>query len=181
MNSKGLVGAIVGGAILFVWQFLSWGVINIHSVNQKYTPKQDSILQFLSQNLEGDGAYFLPGLPADASNEDHQKLRESSNGKPWATIAYHKSMDIGMGMNMARSFIINVLLLAIIIWILLKEKDASFMSILTTCLGVGLISYFSTHYAESIWFKTNTIPNLIDAIVSWTLLGSWLGFWLRRS
>ena len=42
-------------------------------------------------------------------------------------------------------------------------------------LVVGLISYFTSQYTYSIWFQTNTIPDLIDTIVSlgigWRLAG----------
>ena len=47
-----IVATLVAALILFIWQFLSWGLINIHASEMSYTPKQDSVLQFLSQNLK---------------------------------------------------------------------------------------------------------------------------------
>ncbi len=32
---KMIVGALVGGLILFVWQFLTWGALNLHEAQQK--------------------------------------------------------------------------------------------------------------------------------------------------
>ena len=60
MNTKSIIAILVGGVLLFVWQFLSWTIFNIHGGNQKYTAKQNEIIQFLDQNLEGEGSYFLP-------------------------------------------------------------------------------------------------------------------------
>ncbi len=40
---KTIIGAIVGGIIIFAWQFLSWGPLNLHEAQQQYTPKQDTI------------------------------------------------------------------------------------------------------------------------------------------
>lgn len=44
MNSKTIIGALVGAILLFVWQFLSWGAINFHAGEQRYSVQQDSIL-----------------------------------------------------------------------------------------------------------------------------------------
>jgi len=45
---------------------------------------------------------------------------------------------------------------------------------------VGLIGYLTIPYLNSIWFETNSIGHLIDAFVSWGLVGIWLGWWLPR-
>ena len=49
---KSLVGAIVGGIIIFIWQFISWGAVNLHKPAQQYTPKQDAVMAVLNSNLE---------------------------------------------------------------------------------------------------------------------------------
>ena len=53
---KLFVGALVGGLILFIWQFLSWSLLNIHLPEMQYTPAQDEILSALSEaGLEEGG------------------------------------------------------------------------------------------------------------------------------
>lgn len=49
---KLIIGAVVGSILLFFLQFLSWGLLNIHKNEMSYTEKQDTILQFLGQNLK---------------------------------------------------------------------------------------------------------------------------------
>jgi hypothetical protein len=44
---KEVIGAIVGGIIIFIWQFLSFALINFHLPVQQYTDKQDAILEAL--------------------------------------------------------------------------------------------------------------------------------------
>jgi hypothetical protein len=180
MNSKTLIGALVGAIILFIWQFLSWGIINIHSPNQKYTPKQAEIIDFLKNNLEEDGTYFIPNIAPNASASDEEKLRTESAGKPWASISYHSAMNMNMSMNMARGILVNILTIWLLIWLLAKNTGANFTSVLTSCIVVGLIGYLSLPYTNSIWFTSNTLPDLVDAIVGWGAVGLWLGFWLNR-
>jgi hypothetical protein len=64
---KSLIGAIVGGIIIFLWQFLSWALINFHKPAQQYTAKQDAVMTILNSNLE-EGGYIMPALPGPVFN-----------------------------------------------------------------------------------------------------------------
>lgn len=176
---KIIIGSVVGGIILFFWQFLSWTILDIHRPMQQYTDKQTEILEYLSENLD-EGFYMLPTFPEGASSLDAQKLTEESMGKPWAQIYYHKAMNANMGMNMARALIIDIVAVLLLCWILLKMGNASFNTIILTTIVIGLISYFVNNYTQAIWFEHKTIADLIDALVGYGLVGAWLGFWLRR-
>ena len=180
MNSKMIIGALVGGLLVFIWQFVSWAAINFHKGEQKYSPNQDAILQMLSSQLSEEGTYFLPTSPPNASSEEQQKAMEASMGKPWAQISYHKSMDANMGMNMFRGYLTDVVAVLLLIWLLMKIPNISMQTTIVSCIVVGLVGYLTTSYTNSIWFEKNTLPDLLDAVVAWTICGAWLGFWLRR-
>ena len=90
---KTLIASIVGGIILFIWQFLSWAALNLHQASNAYTPNHAAIMAALETNLPEEGGYFIPGVPENASREEQEKLMKESNGKPWASIQYHKSQD----------------------------------------------------------------------------------------
>ena len=62
---KTIIGAIVGGLIIFIWQTLSWTVLDAHRASQDYTPKQDTIMAFLNGTLDKEGGYLLPNVPKD--------------------------------------------------------------------------------------------------------------------
>src|SRR4051812_1968417 len=92
---KSLIAAMVGGIIIFLWQFLSWTILNLHQPAQKYTAKQDAVMTTLSSNLE-EGGYYLPSIPESSSWAEHEKAMTESVGKPWATIQYHKALEDNM-------------------------------------------------------------------------------------
>lgn len=177
---KTIIGILVGALILFIWQFISWGAVNLHSDMQQHTPKQTEILKYLGDNLE-EGFYMLPVSPPGTSSEDMQKQMEESNGKPWAQIYYHKAMDTSMGMNLIRGFVVDLLAVFLLVFILQKMGNASFQTIILSSLSVGLIGYLSVTYVNAIWFQTKTLADLLDAVASWGLIGLWLGYWLRRN
>ncbi len=170
------IGALVGGIILFLWQFLSWSMLNIHSSMQTYTPKQDEVLKYLNENLD-EGFYFMPNTPP---GQDAAQTMEAYAGKPWAQVYFHKAMNYNMGANMIRGFIVDIFAVYLLIWVLLRMGNADFKTILLSSLAVGFIGYLSNTYINSVWFETKTIGDLIDSVVAWGLVGSWLGWWLKR-
>ncbi len=178
---KTIIGSLVGAIIMFLWQFLSWGPTQLHRPAQDYTPKQDSILSYLNSQFSEDGSYFLPSYPKDASREAMDKAMNNSVGKPWVIIDYHKTMNMSMPTNMARGFLVDFVVLWIFCWILGKTNITSFKNIVAASLLVGLIGFLNITYTFHIWYQTRDLnAHFIDTIVSWGLVGAWLGIWLKK-
>ena len=176
---KSIIAALIGGIILFFWQFLSWGLINLHYSQNSYTANQDEIYEFLRDKLP-EGEYFVPTIPQGATPEQREALTKKVTGQPWMQIKYHENWNMSMPMNMTRGMIIDIISVFLLIWILLKFRKLDLITAVLASLSIGLIGYFTGPYLNSIWFETNTIPDLIDAVVQWGLVGLWLGFYLPR-
>jgi hypothetical protein len=85
-----------------------------------------------------------------------------------------------MGMNMFRGFTVDLVAAFLLTWLLLKFQNLNFGTAIQASIAVGLISYLTIPYLNSIWFEGNTVEHLIDAIGQWGLIGVWLGWWLPR-
>ncbi|HEY4153845.1 MAG TPA: hypothetical protein VGM24_00405 [Puia sp.] len=178
---KPVLGAVVGGIIIFLWQFISWAALNLHHASQEYTPKQDSILHYLSTQFSEDGAYLLPNYPKGESREEMEKQMDLNKGKPWAQIQYHRALNVDMGMNIVRGLLADIIMVALICWILLRLSSPGFGRIFTTCLLTGIIVFINSPYTIHIWYpKADIWMHFWDAIVGWSLCGIWLGWLLRR-
>ncbi|MBL7808004.1 MAG: hypothetical protein JNN28_09330 [Saprospiraceae bacterium] len=178
---KQLVSIIVGGLILFIWQFVSWALIPIHKSEYGYTPNQDKIMEALSQNLTEEGTYMLPGINPSLSREAVEAEMAAHEGKPWASVTYHKSMSNAMGMNMFRGFAIDLVAIYLLIWLLMKIPNLTLGTSVQASVAIGVIAYLTIPYLNSIWFETNSLEHLIDAVVQWGLVGAWLGWYLPRN
>lgn len=178
--NKSLIGALVGGLILFMWQFLSWSILPIHQAEMEYTDMQDTILDCLVNSGIEEGTYFMPRLDDDASQEAQEAFYADQMGKPWAVVSYHSELSNNMGMNMFRGLVVNILAVFLLCYILVGREDLNFQKVLISSVMVGLIGYFTISYLGAIWFETPTMGQLIDSIVQWALCGAWLGWWLNR-
>jgi hypothetical protein len=177
---KLLVAAIVGGIIIFLWQFLSFAALDLHRVAQQYTPKQDTIMNTLRSNL-AEGRYFIPTVPENASTEEETKLMNEMEGKDWAVIDYHTKWETNMASNMTRGLLVNIIVVYLLGWILTRSGPLSFSTIFLASVFVGLIAFFNLSYTNYIWYKTPGVwMDLMDALVAWGLTGVWLGWYLNR-
>lgn len=174
-----LIATLAGGVILFLWQFLSWTMLNVHGAEYQYTSNQDSVMAALAQNLK-EGSYMLPQPAPGSSKEEQQAFMEKNMGKPWASISYHESFEGSMGMNMFRAIIVDFAAVFLLVWLLLKITNLDFKTALLSSLAVGAIAYLTIPYLNSIWFESNTIGYLVDWVAQWGLVGTWLGWWLTK-
>jgi hypothetical protein len=180
---KMIIGSLVGGIILFAWQFLTWGLLNLHEAQQKYTPKQDTVLAFLGTQFNEDGAFMMPTFAPGTSKDEIEKQMKASEGKPWAQVIYHKAMP-GMDkmfMNMGRGLLVNFVAIGLLCWLLLKIPNASFGTVFLGTLGTGLIIFLESPYMMHIWYGSfDLMAHFTDALVAWGVTGIWLGWWLTR-
>lgn len=178
---KIFIGALVGAIIIFVVQFLSWTVLDFHRPAQQYTPKQDSILSYLSTQFDSSGGYLMPTLPKGASMDESNALMERSKNKPWAQILYHKSFNSNMGVDMVKNLITNFIMVLLFSWIIAGYTANSFAKTFLASIFLALIIFLHSSYTQHIWYEMFDLSaHFIDYFVSWILTGVWLGWWLNR-
>lgn len=178
---KLVVGAFVGGLLIFIWQFLSWTILDLHRPAYQYTPKQDSILRYLSTQFSASGQYMLPATPEGTSHEQMETEMKAAVGKPWAIVDYHQQMSSDMTSNIIRGLVSTIVMTGLLCWILLQMNAPDFNTIFLATLFTGLIVFINAPYTMFIWFQTPGIMACLkDAIASWGICGIWLGWWLRR-
>ncbi len=177
---KKLIASLVAGLILFIWQFLSWGLLDLHGSQMEYTPQQDAILEALATADLEEGDYFIPRAPRGASSEEQQAEMEKRMGQPWALISYRSSMVNNMGMNMFRGYVLDFFAALLLVWVLLQFAELDLKKAVMASIAVGLIGYLTISYLNSVWFENGTLPDLIDAFVGWGIVGAWLGWYLPK-
>jgi len=181
---KWLVGSLVGAILLFAWQFISWAAAGLHDNELKYHPQQDQVMNALSAVIKEDGQYMIPRTPPGASMEEHDKHMKEQVGKPFAIIMYRGSLADNMVPSMIRGFLIDLVIALLLIYILNRRSDLSMGSVYMATIAIGFIAWLWYPYTQHNWFQTPVTVitgALMDWIVAYSILGLWLGFWLRRS
>jgi hypothetical protein len=176
---KYILFGLLGGFILFFWQFLSNAALDLHDDFHQYTEKQDTITSFINQlNLE-DGSYMMPMYPSGLSQEEIQKYMEAKKGKPWIIIQYHKNWDMDMLSPMLRGFTVDILVAIMLFYILNQIQNNSARKSILIFTFIGFIGFLTISYLNFIWYETPDIyACMMDGIIPWALLGA-IGFKMR--
>ena len=106
---KHLFYTLMGGSILFFWQFLSHAALNFHADAQAYTPKQLEILANLEALEIEPGQYMLGQPDPSLPREEQEASMEAMAGKPWGVLNYQTVDHTDMTMNLIRGFSIALI------------------------------------------------------------------------
>lgn len=178
---KLIIGAIAGGILIFIWQTLSWSILNLHAKEYRKAANQEGIIAYLSSQFTDDGQYLIPAVDENTPAAERKKLITDMQGKPWAVVSYHKAYDINMVGNIIRGLIVSMVAALFACWVLMKNTLSSFGTTFIGCILIGLTGYLFIPYAGHIWFQNpGATTHLLDTIISWGLCGLWLGWWLNR-
>lgn len=178
---KILLGSIIGGLLLFIWQSLSWMVMDLHVKAHSYTEKEAAIMTVLNTELTEEGQYMLPGYKPGATQAENEAKATANLGKPWAMVSYHKSFEMPIATNIIRGLVVNILLMALFCWILSKITVPKFSTIFLASIFAGLIVFLNGIYTGHIWYPTfDLMAHFVDYVVGWGLAGLWLGWWYSK-
>lgn len=172
---KHILFGLVGGILLFLWQFLSHAALDFHSDFHKYTEKQDTITSFIeSLNIE-EGSYMMPMYPPNMSREEVEQYMNNKTGKPWIIMQYHKKWDMDMAMPMIRGLVTDIIVVLMLFYILAQIKEITTTKAILVSTFIGLMGFLSISYLNFIWYQTPDIMAcMLDGIAPWILLG-WIG------
>lgn len=177
---KLLIGALVGGILVFAWQTLSWTMLGLHNEEYKQASGQDEIISFLSSKFSADGQYMIPTASPDATTAEMEAMQKSMEGKPWAVVNYHTAYNANMTSNIIRGLLVAIIAAFLVTWVLMKQTT-SFGGTFMSCLFIGVAGYLFIPYSGHIWFQNpGATTHLVDALASWGLCGIWLGWWLNK-
>lgn len=167
-----LLFSLFGAVIIFVWQFLSYAMPNLHKSAMQYTPGQEKMLQSLKDAGMTEGMYVLGQPDPTMSREQQASAMKDFDSKPWAIVNYHEKNSVGMAMPMIRGFLVCLVMAFLLFYIFLQQKNPTLQNRILLSLTVGLIGFFFEPYTNFIWFRAPDIfAHFADAIVPWLILG----------
>ncbi len=170
---KQILFSVLGGLILWIWQFVSFMAANLHKDSVAMAPNQEKVMQFLDENIGKDGAYLLPQPDHVITDmEEASEYEKSVQGKPWARIFYYESYDTNMNMNIIRGLLTNIVLIFLFSMVLKLIPNRSLSQNLMVSLVTGLIVFINGIYTSHMWYPLFDLNiHLLDCLVEWAAIG----------
>lgn len=181
---KVIIGTLVGTVIYFAFQAAMW-MGGFHKDFYSYTPKQDTIMQFLGRNLTADGLYMMP-MPDPNSptfKQDQEKLEKTAIGKPWTMLFYHSSMSPEMVSYMLKG-LMHVFIASLLVTLVLYTGNfGSFGGRFLVSMAFAAFALVIAVFSEMNWwgFPWNYVKSAVfDIVFGWGLCSVWLAWFVKK-
>ena len=172
MMKRILLGAVIGGVVMFVWGALAWMALPLHTATVKSIPNEDALRAVIRDNVKSPGFYALPGWTANRE-EQEQKYRQGPRG---ALVLWPGGGEPYMAKTFVTGFVLDVLAAFVAAWLLSKAVGglASYGARVQFVAVTGLFAGIVTHLAYWNWMEfppDYTVAYLADLVIGWTLVG----------
>lgn len=178
-----VLGALAGGAVLFVWGALAWTVLPLHTPTIKDIPNEDELRAVVRKNVTQPGFYTLPGWGhTEGASKEQQKAAEEAamqkyrEGPRGVMVLLPTGGDPMMAMTFVKGFALNVVASFVAAWLLSKAAGSlkSYGARVQFVTVTGLFAGIAVHMMYWNWmdFPTNyTVACLADITIGWLLVG----------
>ena len=177
-----LIGAIVGGIVLFAWQYAAWMFLDLHKLDQEpLLANQTAVAAALKGTKRG--VYWIPGI-----TQDEHKDQESDAYKAWdkaheagpiVFINYDPEGKPAMsGATMGMGAAVAILMALIMSWMLRAASIGNFFGRFLFVVGFGVFLALAMDIQGWIWMNNPmdwTRGNVIDHVGGAAVLGVVLG------
>src|ERR1043166_4347759 len=176
MIKRIVIGAVVGGVVMFIWGALAWMVLPLHTPTVKEIPNEDALRAVIRENVKEPGFYAVAGWgrgEGQSAERQEQKYREGPRG---VMVLHPSGGDPYMAKTFMVGFVLDVLACCLVAWLLSKAAGglASYGARVQFVTVVGLFAGVATHLMYWNWleFPTNyTIGCMADVTIGWLLAG----------
>jgi len=173
---KLILGALLGGIVLFAWGTISWMLIPWHEPYLQAFKDEAAVAEVLKTNAPNAGLYMMPG-DHDAATTDknwEEGARRMADGPFVFGVVRTTRQEWNLGRLLLGSFLIQTIGAFIITALLLTTRIPRYFGrvLFVATLG-GLIGVLGHLPAYNWWeFPAGwTLINIMDLAIGWTLGG----------
>jgi hypothetical protein len=164
-------GALLGGILLFFWNFISWTLLPWHTATMKRFSDETGAVTALRANAPKSAVYVYPTEGATP---------EQVAAGPTVFVSYSTGSSGSMAQPLIFSFLQQLLVAGLVTALLLKTRGLSFWGrvgfVVLAAFTAGVVCFLPPW----IWFKfapDYTLVMLADLTLSGFLLGLVLAKW----
>ena len=173
MCKKVIIGALLGGVVLFLWQGAVHMALGVY--DDAYVKLKDpaAVEKVLKENLTGSGMIMIPNLQlgdADAEAKAMEKLTTGFSLFGAVNLAGRNSYGTARGIQ----FALNVLASAVLMFVLLAANPSTLGSRIALVLCFAVFAVLTELIPSWNWWGTSLTyigRQIGEQIVGWALVG----------
>jgi hypothetical protein len=182
---RNILTVLLAALALFIWSSVSWMALPLHK-NSVHTFKNPAeVSDVLLANAPKSGVYQIPAQKKpDGSHVSEEDWQAAFDKGPFmqGLVRVHP-VKTSMGRRLGGSFIVNVVAVALIVYVLFLGKVNSKEHRTLVAVGMGMFAVAVDWLPAMNWFDfplAYILPYAVDALVGSLLAGLVVAFGLPR-
>lgn len=190
MSTRIFLAGILGGIVMFVWNFVAHDLLPLGEMGVRVLPNEDAVTSALQTNLaDNSGFYIFPsgGLTPGANGEQKQaamkKAEEQMAAGAAGVLIYRPKRIFNFPKRLVIQFATDVAGALIAVFLLAQTGIRGFGGKVGFVLTAGILAAITTNVPYANWYgfpKDFTLGQMITQMIGFLLVGIVAALMLRQ-
>ena len=181
MNTRILLAGILGGVVMFIWNFVAHELLPLGEMGMKMMPNEEAVSSALGTSL-GDtpGFYifpsggFTPGMSGKEKEAAMKKSVEQMASGPAGLLVYRPKRIFNFPKRLTIQFATDVVLALLAVFLLSRTRIVAAGGKIGFVFVAGVLAAIATNIPYGNWYgfpKDYTLGQMIELVVGFLLVG----------
>jgi len=181
MKTRILLAGILGGVVMFIWNFVAHDLLPLGEMGQRFIQNEDAVTSALQSNLgDNSGFYIFPlgGLTPGATREQKaaamKKAEEQMAAGAAGVLVYRPKRVFNFPKRLVIQFATDVAEALLAVFLLAQTGINGFGGKVGFILTAGILAAITTNVPYANWYgfpKDFTLAQMIMTVVGFLLVG----------
>jgi hypothetical protein len=181
MSTRVILAGIVGGIVMFIWNFVAHDLLPLGEMGVRLIPNEDAVTSVLQTNLGDNGGFYVfpsGGLTPGATGEQKQaamkKAEEQMAAGAGGVLIYRPKRIFNLPKRLIIQFATDVAEALLAVFLLAQTGIRGFGGKVGFVLTAGILAAIATNVPYANWYgfpKTFTLAQMIMMVVGFLLVG----------
>ena len=181
MSTRILLAGILGGIVMFIWNFVAHDLLPLGEMGVRLIPNEDAVTSVLQTNLgDNSGFYVFPsgGLTPGATREQKQaamkKAEEQMAAGAGGVLIYRPKRTFNFPKRLGIEFATEVIESLLAVFLLAQTGIRGFGGKVGFIFTAGILAAIVTNVPYANWYgfpKDFTLAQMLMTVVGYLLIG----------
>jgi hypothetical protein len=189
MNTRILLAGILGGVVMFVWNFVAHELLPIGEMGVSVMQNEDAVTSALQSNLGDNSGFYIfpsggltPGATSDQKKAAMQKAEKQMAEGAAGLLIYRPKRVFNFPKRLGIEFATEVIEALLAVFLLAQTRITSFGGKVGFVLVAGILAAIATNIPYANWYgfpKPYTLGQITIMLVNFLLVGIIAGMLVR--
>jgi hypothetical protein len=190
MSTRVILAAIVGGVVMFIWNFVAHDLLPLGEMGVHVLPNEDTITSALQTNLADNGGFYIfpsggltPGASGEQKKAAMKKMEEQAAAGAAGVLIYRPKRIFNFPKRLIIQFATDVAEAFLAVFLLAQTGIRGFGGKVGFVLTAGILTAITTNVPYANWYgfpKDFTLGQMIIQVIGFLLIGMVAALLLKK-